>query len=133
MHICKQVSVPPQVKIVVWYQKQALVQCVSEVLDVALVLQLMLLLLRHLMMNLALQKKKQKVGDSSASSMGETSRGNQGGGRRCRGHPCGSHDGNGSGSGQGSFHGGHYNMDGVDLTDQNLSYYSMTTRKILKW
>lgn len=24
-------------------------------------------------------------------------------------------------------------MDGVDLTDQHLSYYSMTTRKALKW
>ena len=64
-------------------------------------------------------KKKQKVGDSSASSIGETSRGNQGGGRLCRGHPCGSHGGHGSGSGQGSFHGGQY-MDGIDFTDQNL-------------
>ena len=25
------------------------------------------------------------------------------------------------------------NMSGVDLTDQQLSYYSMTTRKTLKW
>ena len=24
-------------------------------------------------------------------------------------------------------------MGGVDLTDQNLSYYSMTTRRTLKW